>query len=95
MFFFNEVLIHPRCTYLRRDLDAAVWHPEKADKGEIDESQCTWGHFDAEAAFRYLIRRFSELREPEPEELPNVHIDQLSAGAVLDIQRRMREWLSP
>lgn len=95
LFFFDRIRIHPRCQYLRRDLDAATWHPEKADKGELDESQCTWGHFDAEAAFRYLIRRFAELREVEKADVPNLEIDQLSAAAFIDSHRRIGGWQLP
>ena len=87
MFFFDQIRIHPRCKYLLRDLNAAVWHPEKSDKGEIDESQCTWGHFDAEAAFRYLIRRFSEMAEEPEIIIPNAQIDQLSAAAFVQARR--------
>ena len=96
LFFFNRIKINPRrCPYLCKDFDAAVWHPEKADKGELDESQCTWGHFDAEAAFRYLIRRFAEMRDDSQPDIPQVAIDPLSAAAFVDVRRRVGEWLLP
>jgi hypothetical protein len=87
LFYFDKVKIHPRCKYLIRDLQAAVWDEKKAIKGEIDYSQCTWGHFDAEAAFRYLIRELSEMEREAP--IVNPHsADPLSAAA-FDIQRRL------
>ena len=88
--------INPRrCPYLNKDLDAIVWHPERSDKGEIDESQCTWGHFDAESTFRYLIRRFAEVQDDTVEPIPNLEIDPLSAAAFIDSRRRLGEWLLP
>jgi hypothetical protein len=86
MFYFDKVKIHPRCKYLLKDLQAAVWDPKKAIAGEIDFTQCTWGHFDAEAAFRYLIRELAEAERDEP--IINPHIDAASAAA-FDIQRRI------
>lgn len=67
-FYFNKIKIHPRCKWLIRDLNAAVWDDKK--DGEIDYSQCTWGHFDAEAALRYLDRELGEYEVDEPEETP-------------------------
>jgi hypothetical protein len=64
----GQIKIHPRCVNLRRDLDAAVWDAKK--EGEIDYGQCTWGHFDAEACLRYLLR---ELRTTEAED-PDIDI---------------------
>ena len=60
----GQLKIHPRCVNLIRDLEAAVWDAKK--EGEIDYGQCTWGHFDAEAALRYLLRELSEAESDEP-----------------------------
>lgn len=68
MFYFDKVLIHPRCKFLIRDLDAAVWHEKK--EGELEDSQCTWGHYDAESALRYLVRELSEFERPAPMRYP-------------------------
>ena len=95
MFFFDQIRIHPRCKFLIRDLQAATWHPEKSDKGEIDESQCTWGHFDAESTFRYLIRRFAQFTPEVVEEIPDYQIDQLSAAAFVETRRRIDGWQLP
>lgn len=76
-FYFNKIKIHPRCRMLIRDLNAAVWDPKK--EGEIDYTQCTWGHFDAEAALRYLIREMSVIERHKPEENP--HLDSTSQQA--------------
>jgi hypothetical protein len=66
----DEIRIHPRCRNLIRDLKAIAWDKETASKREeADYSACTWGHFDAEAALRYLIRNLSEITETEDEEL--------------------------
>lgn len=93
MFFLNNLFIHPRCVNLIRDLEAAIWHPKKSDKGEIDDSQCTWGHFDAEAALRYLVREFSEFEEEEPEGNPFADTDQLSAAEwAMQKKKRLEEW---
>ncbi len=75
----NRLVIHPRCKNLLRDIAAATWHPKK--EGELDDSQCTWGHFDAEAALRYLIRELSTTEDEAPE---TVNADQLTAQAGLD-----------
>lgn len=89
LFYYNKCFIDPvRCPNLARDLDAAVWHPKNADKGEIDADQCTWGHFDAEAAFRYLLRRFAELVEYRPVVVPNLNIDPASAAMFNEIMKR-------
>lgn len=86
-FWRDEILIHPRCKYLLRDLQAAVWDAKKTN--EIDESQCTWGHFDAEAALRYLIRELSAFEEEEPTIDPNKFTDNVSSTAWK--MRKMRE----
>lgn len=95
MFWKDRIKIHPRCKHLIRDLNAAVWETKKATKeGEIDYSQCTWGHFDAEAALRYLVRELSNFESKKPERNPHVE-DDLSAAA-WNMNRAMsqdyREW---
>lgn len=66
----KRLVIDPvRCPYLVKDLTSAVWDVKK--EGEIDYSQCTWGHFDAEAALRYLVRELSGYNEVEIEENPH------------------------
>jgi hypothetical protein len=62
----NQLKIHPRCVNLIRDLEAAVWDVKK--EGEIDYTQCTWGHFDGEAALRYLLRELSEAESQKPDD---------------------------
>jgi phage terminase large subunit len=78
LLFRNRLLIHPRCEMLIRDLQAATWDPKKPE--DIDYSQCSWGHFDAEAALRYLIREYSGFEAERPTELPRLH-DAVSAAA--------------
>lgn len=89
LFYFDNIRIHPRCENLLRDLDAAVWDVKKQRDGEIDYKQCTWGHFDAEAAFRYLIRELGEVEAEAPPENPYAAYDSASAAAY-DIERRIR-----
>lgn len=81
---FKQIKIHPRCEYLIKDLDAACWDDKK--EGEIDYTQCTWGHFDAEAALRYLVRELSAMERAEPEQNPHSMVDPISAMAH-EIQR--------
>lgn len=81
LLYFDRLRIHPRCEYLLRDMDAAVWDVKKAKDGEIDYSQCTWGHFDAEAAFRYLIRELGEVEAEAPKVNPFGNFDSASASA--------------
>lgn len=90
MFWKNQIRIHPRCKYLIKDLNAAVWQTKSATKeGEIDYDQCTWGHFDAEAALRYLVRELSQFERKKPERNPQTE-DHLSAAA-WSMNRQMRE----
>ena len=64
----RKLVIDPRCQNLIRDLQAATWHPTK--EGELDDSQCTWGHFDAESTLRYLVRELSEAEMSKPIDKP-------------------------
>lgn len=53
LIYQGKLLVHSRCQYLIRDLTSATWNG-KADN-DIDYSKCTYGHYDAEAALRYLF----------------------------------------
>ena len=66
---FGRLKIHPRCKMLLRDLESSTWDGKK--DGEIDYGQCTWGHYDGEAALRYLVRELKDHEEKEP--LRNPH----------------------
>lgn len=77
----QQLKIHPRCVNLIRDLEAAVWDAKK--EGEIDYSQCTWGHFDAEAALRYLLRELSNAEVDAPE-------DEIVLDSQMDVLWRER-----
>ena len=79
LFFQNRLFVHPRCKFLLRDIDAAVWDAKKSDVGEIDYGQCTWGHFDAEAALRYLVRELGEMEDDAPEDNGLKRTDPASA----------------
>ena len=92
LFFQDRIRVHPRCEYLIKDLQAAVWDQKKADKGEIDYGQCSWGHFDAEAAFRYLVRELSEANELKPLVIPMADTDQASAHAWVMNEQRKNQW---
>lgn len=54
LFCQNKLYIHPRCKNLLKDLQSATWDTKK--HGDIEYAKCSWGHFDAEAALRYVIR---------------------------------------
>jgi hypothetical protein len=68
LLFQKRLKINPRCVNLIRDLEAAVWHPKR--EGELDDGQCTWGHFDGEAALRYLVRELSDVEMSKQAEKP-------------------------
>lgn len=75
----KRIVIDPRCKFTRRDLLSAVWHDRK--EGDLAYETCTWGHYDAEAALRYLIRAFQDYEAEEPEENPHSASDDASARA--------------
>ncbi len=79
MLYNDRILIHPRCKFLIRDLETAVWSSKK--EGELDYGQHTYNHADAEAALRYLVRELSEAETERPEENPHIGVDQVSARA--------------
>lgn len=64
LFKNDKLFIHPRCANLIRDLQSAVWDPKK--EGDIVYGNCTWGHYDGEAALRYLVRHLSKYEEKAP-----------------------------
>jgi len=73
---------------LRRYLEAAAWDGKK--DGELDYSQCSWGHLDGESTLRYLIRMLSESEAEKPEENPSASYDTASARAH-ELNRKV-EW---
>ncbi len=77
MLWAKQLVIHPRCVNLIRDLQTAVWSVKK--EGDLDYSQCSYGHFDAEAALRYLVRALKDHEAEEPEENPHRNTDPASA----------------
>jgi hypothetical protein len=42
------------------DLKSMEWD-SKTKREDANYGKCTWGHYDAEAALRYLIRELSEI----------------------------------
>jgi hypothetical protein len=83
LFKNDRLYIHPRCSNLIRDLQSATWDPKK--EGDIQYSNCTWGHYDGEAAIRYLIRELSTFesgKEPEPLPVTSLErrVQRLKAG---------------
>lgn len=83
MMWAEKIKIHPRCKNLIRDLHACVWDVKKSKDGEIDYSQCSWGHFDAEAALRYMVREFADFERDMPDLNPFKNTDIISS----------KEWL--
>lgn len=82
-FYLNKLFVDPiKCPNLVRDLEQAVWHAKK--ESELDPSQCTIGHYDCEAALRYLMRAFSSMEEESPIINPHVGIDNVSAQLFRD-----------
>lgn len=86
LLYFDRIKIHPRCKNLIRELTSATWHEKK--EGELDPSQDSIGHYDAEAALRYLTRMLSDFTETEPDEGQSpAGMDQFTALAH-ELQRR-------
>lgn len=83
----NRILISPRCKHLIRDLDNAVWDDKKTD--DIDYKMCTWGHFDAEAALRYLVREYSGFSQTRPTELQSSEFLTRAAWKLEFLQNNM------
>jgi hypothetical protein len=81
MLWKNRIVIDPRCRFLIRDLETATWQANRKGESDLDYSQCTYGHFDAEAALRYLVRELGKFEIDEPEFNPHTTTDQTSARA--------------
>jgi hypothetical protein len=65
----DEIRIHPRCKNLLRDLKSISWNEKiKGKREDADYDECSWGHYDAEAALRYLIRNLIAMGESSDEE---------------------------
>lgn len=64
LLYFDRIKIHPRCKNLLAELKSAVWDGKK--DGEIDyKATPNKGHFDCEAALRYLTDTFKILHRKE------------------------------
>ncbi len=79
MLYNDRIIIHPRCKFLIRDLETAVWSAKK--EGELDYGNFTYNHADAEAALRYLVRELSDAEIEAPDVNPHIGSDQASARA--------------
>ncbi len=77
----GKIVIDPRCKFLIRDLLTATWKSNNKGESDLDYSQCTYGHFDAEAALRYMVRELGNFETEEPDFNPHVATDQSSARA--------------
>lgn len=86
LLYFDRLLIHPRCKNLIRELETATWHEKR--EGELDPTQDSIGHFDAEAALRYLVRQLSDFTETAPDNPAPVGVDQFTALATEMNRRR-------
>lgn len=73
--FHQEVIeIDPEgCPNLCRELEIAEWDNKK--DGDIDYAKDSKGHFDAEAALRYLIREFFDIDERYDEDEDDMLIE--------------------
>lgn len=72
-FYFDQIEVDPlKCAKLVLEVGAAAWHEKIAD--EMDErGDPNSGHWDSEAALRYLWRG-SKLEQERPEQTPK-HLD--------------------
>ncbi len=89
MLYNDKIIIHPRCKFLIRDLETAVWSKKK--EGELDYAQHTYNHADGEAALRYMVRELSSAETPAPEVNPHIGSDQVSARAWNLTRQRMTD----
>jgi hypothetical protein len=83
---FDKLRIHPRCQHLIKELELATWDPKK--EGELDYAQDPDGHFDAEAALRYLVRALHGAETIAPARNPHRAVDPVSASAWQIEQKR-------
>jgi hypothetical protein len=66
----DKIRIHPRCKNLIRDLKSISWNTDtKTKREDANYNDCTWGHYDAEAALRYLVRNLLEIPETIDDEV--------------------------
>lgn len=79
MLWKDRIKIHPRCKALLRDIETAVWHKKKEGELDYDQGGKDQGHYDGEAALRYLIRELKGYEHDEPEQNPHAALDQASA----------------
>lgn len=77
--YFDTIRIHPRCEYLIKDLQIASWNDKK--DGDLDYSVCNYGHMDAEAALRYLIKMIAVVEPVKPGGAELAAFDTMSAQA--------------
>ena len=87
--FKGKIRVSPRCKFLIKDWRSASWDPKKTN--ELDEKICNWGHYDAEAAARYLFRGLKTIEAREPEVNPHAGLHDLSAMAYELNQRRKHD----
>lgn len=81
----DKLYVHPRCKNLIRDMQSASWDLKK--HGEIDYKKCPDGHFDGEAALRYLVRMFRDIHQEDPNPLlVRPGLDDLSRSEALKWQ---------
>lgn len=67
LMFLNKIVIHPRCVWLLKDIQSMEWSSKKTEnkREDVAYEKCSWGHYDAEAALRYLVRKLFEAPELE------------------------------
>lgn len=87
LFKNNKLFIHPRCENLIRDLSTATWDPKK--EGDINYATCTWGHYDGEAALRYLIRELSAYESKEEDKIPHKTSQDARAYHMLRVRQSL------
>jgi hypothetical protein len=94
LLYFRRIRFHPRCKNTLKDMRAATWDAKK--EGELDYSQCTWGHFDGESALRYLVRELGKAESIAPIINPHVALgDPVSTVAWNIEQRRQGDVFDP
>jgi hypothetical protein len=62
----RQIVIHPRCVALVRQMQNAIWNPRASDMAHDPSAEGLDGHYDLVAALKYLCRTIVRDRNPYP-----------------------------
>lgn len=81
LLFEGRLVIHPRCEFLIKDLSSMYW--DKKKDGVVNDKLCSWGHYDAEAALRYLVRLMRHWDENEEIIIPKTNNQSIRESMII------------